>query len=196
MGKLAEDVGDLGLAAFDSGSAAWAVGGIGEWYVGEILNGLPEGWYITHDVTYGARGQNLDHVLVGPPGVFVVNSKYLGNKPVLVEGETFRVVGEQRPYVAQGRREAKRVSDALTRASGGTVAAGSLLAVVSFNEFRVAEQPKGAVRVAHVTTLRRQLVQEAIKPLSECVRRRLTRLVRDPKTWTTDEGGHPTSDPP
>jgi hypothetical protein len=139
MEKFAEDIGDLGLAAFDGGSAAWAVGGIGEWYVGEILNRLPDGWYITHDVTCGVRGGNLDHILVGPPGVFVVNSKYLGNKPVLVEGETFEADREQRPYVAKGRREAKRVSEALTRASGSAVAAGSLLAVVSFNGSRVDE---------------------------------------------------------
>jgi hypothetical protein len=52
----------------------WLRGGRGEQAVGAILDGLAgEGWHVTHDVSLG-RG-NVDHVLVGPGGIFAVETK-------------------------------------------------------------------------------------------------------------------------
>ena len=52
----------------------WLRGAEGEKLVGEILDGLaPEGWHVTHDVSFG-RG-NIDHILVGPGGIFTVETK-------------------------------------------------------------------------------------------------------------------------
>jgi hypothetical protein len=52
----------------------WAQGARGEERVGAILSGLSEqGWYVTHDVCLG-RG-NIDHVLVGPAGIYAVETK-------------------------------------------------------------------------------------------------------------------------
>jgi hypothetical protein len=49
-------------------------GATGEEYVGGLLDGLAGGqWRVMHDVTFG-RG-NVDHVLVGPAGVFTVETK-------------------------------------------------------------------------------------------------------------------------
>ena len=49
-------------------------GATGEEYVGGLLDGLANGeWSVMHDVTLG-RG-NVDHVLVGPAGVFTVETK-------------------------------------------------------------------------------------------------------------------------
>lgn len=52
----------------------WLRGAEGEKRVGAILEGLAgDGWHVTHDVCLG-RG-NIDHVLVGPGGVFAVETK-------------------------------------------------------------------------------------------------------------------------
>lgn len=52
----------------------WLQGAEGEELVGEILNGLgADGWHVTHDVSLG-RG-NIDHVLVGPAGIFAIETK-------------------------------------------------------------------------------------------------------------------------
>jgi Nuclease-related domain len=49
-------------------------GATGEEYVGGLLDGLANGeWTVMHDVTFG-RG-NVDHLLVGPAGVFTVETK-------------------------------------------------------------------------------------------------------------------------
>lgn len=52
----------------------WLRGAEGEKRVGAILDDLAaDGWHVTHDVSLG-RG-NIDHVLVGPGGVFTVETK-------------------------------------------------------------------------------------------------------------------------
>ncbi|TQJ68965.1 nuclease-like protein [Arthrobacter sp. SLBN-100] len=56
---------------------AWDAGGVGERVVAEKLSELvPRGWYVLHDVHWPGRPKaNLDHVLVGPGGVVVVDAK-------------------------------------------------------------------------------------------------------------------------
>jgi hypothetical protein len=49
-------------------------GAKGEEHVGELLEGLSaRGWYVLHDASLG-RG-NVDHILIGPGGVFTVETK-------------------------------------------------------------------------------------------------------------------------
>lgn len=52
---------------------ATARGYLGEAQVGRVLEGLPEGFRVYHDVDLG--GENADHVVVGPGGVFNVEVK-------------------------------------------------------------------------------------------------------------------------
>lgn len=56
---------------------AWAAGAVGEEQVAKALDSLrPEGWYVLHDVHWPGRPKaNLDHVLVGPGGIIVVDAK-------------------------------------------------------------------------------------------------------------------------
>lgn len=52
----------------------WGRGASGEENVGRVLDGLRDsGWFALHDVTLG-RG-NIDHVLVGPAGIFTIETK-------------------------------------------------------------------------------------------------------------------------
>jgi hypothetical protein len=51
----------------------WARGAAGERKVGEILESLGPEWHVIHGVWLG-RG-DIDHVLVGPPGTFTVETK-------------------------------------------------------------------------------------------------------------------------
>lgn len=56
---------------------SWDAGAVGERVVADKLSELvPRGWYVLHDVHWPGRPKaNLDHVLVGPGGVVVVDSK-------------------------------------------------------------------------------------------------------------------------
>jgi hypothetical protein len=49
-------------------------GASGEEHVGALLEGLSDrGWRVIHDVSFGHG--NVDHILVGPPGVFTIETK-------------------------------------------------------------------------------------------------------------------------
>jgi hypothetical protein len=48
-------------------------GATGEARVGRILASLPDGYYVIHDLS--TEFGNLDHVVVGPSGVFVIDTK-------------------------------------------------------------------------------------------------------------------------
>lgn len=60
--------------------------------MGFVLGRLPGGWYAFHDVSVGERGANIDHVIVGPGGVFTLNSRnptgmiWVGPRSILHNG--------------------------------------------------------------------------------------------------------------
>jgi hypothetical protein len=57
----------------------WDRGASGEEHVGAILDGLASrGWRVMHDVDTG-RG-NIDHLIVGPGGVFTIETKSHGGR--------------------------------------------------------------------------------------------------------------------
>lgn len=67
---------------------AWDAGAAGEQVVADKLSELvPRGWYVLHDVHWPGRPKaNLDHVLVGPGGVVVVDSKNWTGEVRVVSG--------------------------------------------------------------------------------------------------------------
>lgn len=56
---------------------SWDTGAVGERIIADRLSQLiPHGWYVLHDVHWPGRPKaNLDHVLVGPGGIVVVDAK-------------------------------------------------------------------------------------------------------------------------
>lgn len=56
---------------------SWDAGAVGERIIADRLSQLiPHGWYVLHDVHWPGRPKaNLDHVLVGPGGIVVVDAK-------------------------------------------------------------------------------------------------------------------------
>lgn len=65
------------LEQAEKAQRAWAAGAAGEARVAAVLASLdPRGWLALHDVHWPGRPKaNLDHVLVGPGGVIVIDAK-------------------------------------------------------------------------------------------------------------------------
>ena len=55
-------------------SVSWKVGAAGERRTARMLGGLP-GWVVLHDRAIPGSRANLDHLLIGPAGVFYADSK-------------------------------------------------------------------------------------------------------------------------
>lgn len=82
---------------------AWAKGAEGEARVGEALDGLgSKGWLALHDVHWPGRPKaNLDHLLIGPGGVVVIDAKsWSGN--VQMRNGVLRQNGSPRDSAVSG----------------------------------------------------------------------------------------------
>lgn len=93
---------------------AWRKGAEGEEYVGARLNKLREkGLYVLHSVPVGKRDSDIDHIVIGPGGVFTVNSKKHDGKKIWVAKYQMRVNGHPVPYLRNSRHEAARAKKLL-----------------------------------------------------------------------------------
>jgi len=72
---------------------------------------------VLHGVQLGAGG-DVDHLVIGPPGVFTVNTKHHPKAKIKVGSKVLFVNGHQAPYIGKACREATRVRVALSRALG------------------------------------------------------------------------------
>jgi hypothetical protein len=105
---------------------AWRVGAVGEQAVGRKLGKLDESWRVLHGVNLGDRG-DVDHLLIGPAGVLVLNTKRHPRARVKVGRAAVFVRGHQTSYIAQAHRQAQRVQLALSAATGRVVYAAPVL---------------------------------------------------------------------
>lgn len=101
---------------------SWRVGARGEETVGGKLEKLTKrGWRVLHSVPVGSRGSDIDHVLIGPGGVFTLNTKRHPQKAVWIRGDTVKVDGFDQPYVRNSRHEAERARRLLSEGLGRPV---------------------------------------------------------------------------
>jgi hypothetical protein len=104
---------------------AWRTGAAGEVRTAELLDPLSaEGFVILHDRRMPRGRENIDHLVIGGPGVFVVETKNYGGDLHVRRGELY-VDGRRRPGVIdQVSRQAVGVGEAL-----GGIPVGRLIVV-------------------------------------------------------------------
>lgn len=126
---------------------AWRVGATGEAMVASVLDKLnTDRWHVFHDVPVGSRGANVDHLVIGPGGVFSVNAKNLTGQ-VWVGERALLHNGYKTDYLWKARREANDVARRLTTAVGSPVDVRGVVAVIC-DEFTVKAQPPDIAVVA------------------------------------------------
>ncbi|MGW4699469.1 nuclease-related domain-containing protein [Streptomyces sp. NPDC004285] len=95
---------------------SWYIGLEGERRVGRELKRLaPLGWRVLHGIEK-RNGGDIDHLLIGPGGVFSINTKTHRGASVWV-GDTMAKVngGKPHPYAAASKAEAEYVRGVLGR---------------------------------------------------------------------------------
>lgn len=123
---------------------SWRLGVKGEEKVAAQLAKLQRRdprWRSLHAIPVGTRGSDIDHLVIGPGGVFTVNAKHHPGKKIWVGGSTFLVDGFRQPYLRNARFEATRAADLLSRACGLTVAVQGLVVPVNAAEVVIKSQP-------------------------------------------------------
>jgi Holliday junction resolvase-like predicted endonuclease len=116
---------DVLVALVWTGAASKFMGASGEAWTSEVLRELGrDGWRLVNNITLTSWG-DIDHVLVGPGGVLVVESKWSANRwPVNGHGARF-MESQKMNAASQAQRNAKDVVDWLG-ASGITISVMSI----------------------------------------------------------------------
>lgn len=120
----------------------WRVGAEGEVEVARRLRKLKEGWHVIHAVPVGDLGTDIDHVVIGPPGVFSLNTKnHTGNRVAVTVNGVY-VNRQKTLYLEKSRFEGMRASDLLSNACGRTVDVQPLIVVLA-DHLTITVQPPG-----------------------------------------------------
>ena len=125
----------------------WRIGAAGEEAVGPRLDKLTRhGWHVLHSVPIGRRGSDIDHVLIGPAGVYTVNTKNHPGKSILITRTTIIVGRRPVPYLPKARHEATEAARLLSAAAGFPVTVKPVLVILTgtlIPDVTIVEPPDG-----------------------------------------------------
>lgn len=182
-------VGGLLLALFDDpqSTQAWRKGGVGEQRVGDRFAKSGDAVIVLHDRCVPHSRANIDHVVIGPSGVFVVDTKrYPGAKIALRRsGGLFSPSREQ--LMVRGRDQTKmveamawQVSAVRTALAGSPFADVPIAAVLCFVDGELPLSGKidiGDVRIRGPKGSARLVVEDG--PLDNAAREQIARHLVD-----------------
>ncbi|MEI6365411.1 MAG: nuclease-related domain-containing protein, partial [Actinomycetes bacterium] len=106
------------LLGFHTEERAWRIGADGEEDVGRRLAKLGGDWRVLHAVPVGTKDSDIDHVVIGPPGVFTLNTKNHPGKHIWVAERALMVSGQRTDYLPNSTFEARRANKFLSAACG------------------------------------------------------------------------------
>jgi hypothetical protein len=159
---------------------SWRRGAEGEERVAAELAKLGDGWAVIHDLTIGRKGANLDHLAIGPAGVFALNTKNLTGKLTVYEHAILQN-GHKTAFVPAALREIRTVQQRLSAAAGREVRAWGVLVVLGC-EVEV-RKPLANLTLVRARSLPRWLRKLPGGVLSPGEVLELERLARTPGTW-------------
>lgn len=162
-------------------SQSWYSGAIGELEVGRLLDRLDGAWLVIHAVPIGTSGSDIDHLVVGPGGVFTINTKYHEGKKVWVASRRLLVNGQRTDHLRNAAFEAKRVAKLLTEATGRPVEVTPIVAIVAARSITIRERPADVVVLTSDQLVR--WLQRRPKVVDDDQVGRLAGVVLNPATW-------------
>ena len=129
---------------------AWRQGARGEELVAARLEHLPHTWKVLHDITLDEAEHNVDHLVIGPGGIFSLNAKNLTGS-VWVAERAVQVNGKRTDYIRKAEWEAKQVARCLGTAIGFAVDVRPVIVVIA-QKLTIKSQP------AHVSVVGRKRI--------------------------------------
>ncbi|MEO7124488.1 MAG: nuclease-related domain-containing protein [Lacisediminihabitans sp.] len=103
---------------------------LGESAVGEILAQLGTEWSVLHSISVGREGARLDHLVVGPAGVFTVTTRCHPGVDVATAGRTVLVGGIKVAHVRDAEHDLGWAERSLSAALGESLTVTGLLVFV------------------------------------------------------------------
>jgi len=171
----------FGVSPLCPESEPWYRGAKGEIAVASLLAQLPPAWTVFHALPIGNRGSDIDHLVVGPGGVFTINTKHHSGQNVWVAKHTMLVSGRSTPYIRNAEFEASRVGAMLRERMPLLPPVQPVIALVGAKQVTVRERP-AKVRVVEAQGLVTWLTRLAVV-INESELDLLVDILDDPATW-------------
>ncbi|PSL37935.1 nuclease-like protein [Labedella gwakjiensis] len=121
-------VGSAERAAFDAAR--------GERIVGRELDALPNRWIVLHSLPSPGTSGDLDHVIVGPGGVFAVTTRFVAGADVIVGDDDLVTSGRRMPFARSAVSAARRVAQLAGRSLPPGVAVRGVVVVAGARTVR------------------------------------------------------------
>ena len=106
-----------------------------------------DGWHYLNSVPLGTAGGSVDHVAIGPGGVFTLNSKNHVGKRVRVNLQGVWVDGRPTPYLSDALDDADEAGRLLSTAAGFPVFVTGVI-VVQAHDVKHQGRPEGVTVVS------------------------------------------------
>jgi hypothetical protein len=171
----------FGVSPLGREAEPWYIGALGELEVARRLDSLGPGWYVLHSVPIGTGASDLDHVVIGPAGVFTINTKHHRGQNVWVGAKRILVTGQRTDHVRNAGFVARRASKVLSAAMRSLVDVTPVVAIVGARRMTVRERPSDVV-VLHDHELVRWLQRHPVTLTPEEVQHVAT-VAAQPTAW-------------
>ena len=171
----------LGISPIHRDDLSWHTGAVGERIVAGMLARLPQDWHVFHSLPVGTGESDIDHVVVGPGGIFTLNTKHHPGKKIWVRGHAFWVSGQHTDYLRNSEHEADRLTKIIHARFPQAPAVSPVIVVVNASDITVKTRP-ARVRIETPRGITAWLAKRPTILHPEAVRM-IAAMLDDPQTW-------------
>ena len=173
----------IGISPLDANGLAWLRAAQAEMVVGDILARLPEGYSVHHSLPIRNTAFWIDHLVVGPGGIYALSSRTRWDRDLTGSVRTIRVGNHIVPYLRDARFESTQITQLLAGAMPATAVVKPMIVLVNPHKIRLNRKPD-VVTVIDSPRLRRWLVGRP-RQFSAEEQATLTGVIDDAATWHT-----------
>jgi hypothetical protein len=109
--------------------------------VARELRRLEPGWWVMHSIPLGQDGEDLDHLVIGVAGVFLLETKDHGSSEVRVNDLAVMVDRRETMHLPVARDRAREVATRLSRACGFEVPVRAVVVLLA-RQLKVKRYPE------------------------------------------------------
>jgi hypothetical protein len=129
----------FGVSPLVPDTRVWYEAASSEIEVGEELEQLNAEWFVLHALPVTSSG-HIDHVVIGPGGVFILTTKSHPGQTVWASQRAFLVSGMRHPYIRNMEYEMGRAERLLTSAADTPVEVAGVLVIAAAKSITVRDK--------------------------------------------------------
>ncbi|RWZ52564.1 NERD domain-containing protein [Labedella phragmitis] len=126
---------------------------VGERIVGAELERLPGSWIVLHSLPAPGASGDVDHVVVGPGGLFAITTRYVDGDRVFVADDYLLARGDRIPFARAAMAAARRTAQLAGRTLPPSLTPRPVLVIAGARSVRVGARAR-AVEVRDHTIVR------------------------------------------